>query len=511
MPDTTQQMTRAAKTQEALAKRAIEQLAIIGGELTRDDDITYNGKAWNVPDQYRGNLKTASRDFSRFVEAQEEIIQVTRLFDYRPLDGAHAVYQMLKAYFGYAQTKARQGIFGKVPPNEVDISVGFIDGIEQHLTVPFGSDMVLPGLPGAVMTITQQRSALGNLLYLSTNCRRADKTAVEGFYTVVQKFLEENSIYRGKAVNGAMQFFDTDKINPDLFVYSAQVWADAETHIFSPMRDTALLTQRGYGSKRVVLLEGPYGTGKSGLGRTSAKVAVAAEWTAIICRPGVDDPFDVLNTARLYQPALIFIEDIDTIAASMDPNYVTKLLDTFDGFGNKDLKMQLVLTTNHADRIHKGMLRPGRLDALIHIGEMDRPGVERLARIVCGDALRDDVDFDAVYKATDEYMPAFVREGLERSIRYSIARTQKVSDISTEDLVHSLESLRAQHAMQMAANDQHEKLPPLDTMFKRMIVENATPSSEAIESAVDERIEARINGAVLRKPNGDTIGQILTN
>lgn len=504
-------MSRMAKTQEALAKRAIEQLAIIGGQLTRDDDITYEGKAWNVPNQYRGNLRNASKDFSRFVESQEEIINVSRQFDYRPYDGAHATYQMLKQYFGYAQTKARQGMFGKVPPNEVDISVGYVNGVEQRMTVPFGSDMVLPGLPGAVMTITAQRTALGTLLYLSTNCRRADKATVEGFYAEVQRYLEQHSIYRGKAVNGAMEFFDTDKINPDLFVYSEQVWADAETHIFSPMRDTDLLTKRGYGSKRVVLLEGPYGTGKSGLGRTSAKVAVAAGWTAIICRPGVDDPFDVLNTARLYQPALIFIEDIDTIAASMDPNYVTKLLDTFDGFGNKDLKMQLVLTTNHAERIHKGMLRPGRLDALMHIGEMDRPGVERLARIVCGDALRDDVDYDAVFAATDQYMPAFVREGMERAIRYSIARTQKVSDISTDDLVHSLNSLRAQHAMQMAANDQHEKLPHLDRMFRQMIEEHAQPGPEAIATAVDEQIEFRLNGAAIVKPNGERLGNVQTN
>jgi transitional endoplasmic reticulum ATPase len=38
------------------------------------------------------------------------------------------------------------------------------------------------------------------------------------------------------------------------------------------------------------------------------------------------------------------------------------------------------MTTNHKDEIHKGMLRPGRLDAIIEIGAMDRPGVEKLAR-----------------------------------------------------------------------------------------------------------------------------------
>jgi SpoVK/Ycf46/Vps4 family AAA+-type ATPase len=157
------------------------------------------------------------------------------------------------------------------------------------------------------------------------------------------------------------------------------------------------------------------------------------------------------------------------------------------------------------------MLRPGRLDALMHIGEMDRPGVERLARIVCGDALRDDVDYDAVFAATDQYMPAFVREGMERAIRYSIARTQKVSDISTDDLVHSLNSLRAQHAMQMAANDQHEKLPHLDRMFRQMIEEHAQPGPEAIATAVDEQIEFRLNGAAIVKPNGERLGNVQTN
>ena len=500
------------QTQEALAKKAIEQLAIIGGALTRDDDITFTGRAWNVPIQYRGNLTAASRDFARYVESQEEIINVSRTFNYRPHDGAHACYQMLKEYFGYAQTKARQGMFGKVPPTEVDISVGYVNGQEQRITVPFGSDMVLPGLPRAIMTISQQRSTLGLVLFLSTNCRRADKAAVEGFYDEVQRYLTEYSIYRGKAINGDMSFIDTDKINPDMFVYSEQVWADAETHIFSPMRDTDLLVQRGYASKRVVLLEGPYGGGKSGLGRTAAKVAVAAGWTAIIARPGVDDPFDVLQTARLYQPALIFIEDVDTIAASMDPNYVTKLLDTFDGFGTKDLKMQLVLTTNHADRIHKGMLRPGRLDALIHIGFMDRPGIEKLAHIVCGDALNGDVDYDAVYAATDGYMPAFVREGMERSIRYSIARTRTVANISTDDLVHSLNSLRAQHDMQVAASDQHEKLPPLDAMFRKMISESSSGfDEESLHETIDNVVENRINGASIVRRNGESFGQILTN
>jgi hypothetical protein len=109
-------------TQEQLITAAWQQLAIIGGELTREDDITFEGTAWNIPAIYRDNLHDAAKAITRLADAQYEMVVVERTFKYRPLDGAHATYQMLKKYFGYAQ--AHRDMFGP-PPNEVTISVGF--------------------------------------------------------------------------------------------------------------------------------------------------------------------------------------------------------------------------------------------------------------------------------------------------------------------------------------------------------------------------------------------------
>ena len=308
-----------------------------------------------------------------------------------------------------------------------------------------------------------------------------------------------------------MEYFDTDLIDPDKFVYDEEVWAQVETNILSPMKHAEVLKKNGMATKRVVLLEGPFGTGKSGLGRTAAKVAVANGYTAITARPGQDDPFAVLQTARLYQPALVFIEDVDTIAASQDPLYVTRLLDEFDGFDNKDLQMLLVLTTNHVDRIHKGMMRPGRLDSVIHIGAMDRPGVEKLCRLVIGEQLEEDVDFDKVFEATVGFMPAFVKEAIERAIRFTIARTGEVGRISTDDLVNACNSLRPQLDLQENAQDSHEKLPPIDKQLRAMLNEEIQPNEEVLRALVNDAVQGHMDGAVLLKPSGDKVGVIRTN
>jgi hypothetical protein len=512
--------TKAVATRQAqLDMKALEALATIGGARTRDEDILFEGTKFIFPEQFRGDLDGMKGFVDRYVKSQQEMVVVSKTFDYRPYDGAHATYQMLKEHFGYAQSTAKKGLFGPEPPREITIPIGFVNGKLQQVTVPWGN-MILPIVGATLMMDISHDRAKGDLFVLNTQCRKVHKPIIDGFYKVVQHYLETNSIYRGHAVNGAMEFFDVDQVDPSQFVYSEQVWADAETHIFSPMKDAKVLASMGLDPKRVVLLEGPFGTGKSGLGRTAAKVAVANGWTALFCRPGVDNPFAGMQTASLYLPiedkggCLVFMEDIDTISANLqDPTYTSRLLDTFDGFETKGRPFVLVMTTNHAEEITQGMTRPGRIHGIITIGAMDEPGVERLSNVVIGQRLAPDIDWHAVYESTEGYMPAFVREGIERSLRYSIARTGEVGMITTTDLVHAMGSLRGQFNLHMAANDRPDRLPGLDRMFRQAIKEeSAALKSEDVSEIVDDRIESRLHGAVITDPDtGRPIYNLNTN
>src|SRR4029077_18616774 len=115
--------------------------------------------------------------------------------------------------------------------------------------------------------------------------------------------------------------------------------------------------------------------------------------------PGRDSLQTVLQTARMYQPAVVFFEDLDEISdPSHDGDNVTQLLDTFDGITAKGTEILAILTTNHPERIHKGMLRPGRLDAVIHIGELDANGVGRMIRALVPNEQLGHVNVDRVYE-----------------------------------------------------------------------------------------------------------------
>jgi len=510
-------MTTNTLNQNQLRQQARAQLAIIGGALVKDQDAVYEGRRFVFPEQYLGDGEGLIRDVAAYVRGEEEEVLVDKIFEYLYLDGAHAVYHKLVEYFGYARSVAKQGMFGPQPPSEVSVPTGFENGVLQEVTVPVG-DMLLPGMPGARLTISSVRLEQNGplLLRLVARVQRWCKPEIEGFYQEVTEYLKINSIYKGKAFYGNMDFIDVDRIDPNKFVYSEQAQREAETHIFSPMVHADLLDQRGLEKRRVVLLEGGYGTGKSGMGRIAAKIAQANGWTAIIARPGQDDPFAVLEIAKLYQRAgskgvLVFIEDVDTIANNFDPMYVTRLLDAFDGVSTKDLRMVLVMTTNHADKIHKGMLRPGRIHGMIHIGEMDQPAVEKLAKMVIGDELEGDIDWSAVHAATIGYTPAFVREGLERAIRFSISRTGKVSAVATVDLVGALDSVRPQHELMTGASDRVER-PSLDSAFRQMVKETAGIDYDEVEIRAAQAVFNKMEKAQVIKPDsGNQIGVIVTD
>ena len=114
--------------------------------------------------------------------------------------------------------------------------------------------------------------------------------------------------------------------------------------------------------------------------------------------------------------------------------------------GNTDLVV--VLTTNHPEELHKGMMRPGRLDSIVEIGALDGHGIERLIRSVIDEKrLAKDIDFAPIVDACEDYMPAFVKEAADRAVRYALARSEgNIGNyvISTEDLVFAAGGLRSQ-------------------------------------------------------------------
>src|SRR3990167_10320825 len=101
------------------------------------------------------------------------------------------------------------------------------------------------------------------------------------------------------------------------------------------MRYATAHRELGLPLKRAILLDGTYGTGKSLAGYLTARVAETNGWTFLMARPGRDNFLQVMQTARLYQPAVVFFEDAETVTGYESNDLINQVLDTFDGIQSK--------------------------------------------------------------------------------------------------------------------------------------------------------------------------------
>ena len=195
----------------------------------------------------------------------------------------------------------------------------------------------------------------------------------------------------------------------------------------------------------------------------------------------------------MYQPAVVFAEDVDTMAGPGSGDSIERHLDMLDGVKQKGLKLLTVFTTNHAEDIHKAMLRPGRIGAVIHVGAMDRNGVEKLARRVIGEALDPETDFDEVFLRMEGYMPAFVRECFDRSIRYAITLNNGVlGKIGTEAICLAADGLRDQYRLMEDAREEKASVDLAQSLGA--VVQRAVHGTEVRDTDDDLAFTLAANG-----------------
>lgn len=454
----------------------VQQLiAVLGGSMMGDsivtgDEVEYNpdGKI-SLPEGMP--FGRAMSVLQRLHDDAETETDFYREFSYRPDDGAVATSRVLNRKFGMVLGESiDMGFFVRRPKSKTV----YIDH-DTKLQVPWGR-ISIPALEGVELDLCQSHGD-GALFHIHVEAAKKHKATIEDIFDAIEEELKTNSIYRGKALSGSsrLEFMNVSDFNAAEIVFAEDVTAQLEAGVWAPIRYTEAFRQEGLRTKRTALLHGPYGTGKSSAGLITAQVAVENGWTFLSAKPGVDDINDVLATAKLYQPAVVFVEDIDTQTSSSDDDEVAKLLEAFDGITAKGGELVVIMTTNHADRIHKGMFRPGRLDSIIEINSLDRTSVERLIKVVVPTGKLDTgVDFDRVYQAMEGFYPAFVREAVERAKAFAVARNKGGRNyvLTGDDLSKAADSLRPQLDRLNSAGEGEQK-PTLETAFQSVMTDAA--------------------------------------
>jgi len=218
-----------------------------------------------------------------------------------------------------------------------------------------------------------------------------------------------------------------------------------DRNILNFVEHRAQLRQLGQSTRKGILLYGPPGTGKTHTIRFLAS-NLPGHTTLIIAAAQVEFLGAYMNLARLLQPAMVVIEDVDLIARDremMGPceeSLLNKLLNEMDGL-KEDAEILFVLTTNRPEQLEGALAnRPGRIDQAIEIPLPDDAGRSKLVQLYGRGLPLDEALINEAVRRTRGVSAAFIKELMRRTAQAGIGRDGGAT-IRSADLGEALDDM----------------------------------------------------------------------
>jgi cell division protease FtsH len=202
---------------------------------------------------------------------------------------------------------------------------------------------------------------------------------------------------------------------------------DELVEIVDFLRNPDKYTRLGGTIPRGVLLTGLPGTGKTLLARAVAGEAevpffsmAASEFIEMVVGVGASRVRDLFEQAKKVAPAIIFIDELDSIGRSRGGSTtmgghdereqtLNQILTEMDGFtGNEGVIV--IAATNRPEILDKALLRPGRFDRQVVVSPPDQRGRKQILEVHTRHVpLDDDVDLGAIASTTPGMVGAELR------------------------------------------------------------------------------------------------------
>jgi cell division protease FtsH len=173
---------------------------------------------------------------------------------------------------------------------------------------------------------------------------------------------------------------------------------------------------------RGILLVGPPGTGKTLLARSMAGEAgvpfisaSGSDFVEMYAGVGAARVRRLFKEARRHKSCIVFIDELDAVGRNRGSTSLSheereqtlnQLLVEMDGFSRAD-SIVVVAATNRADILDSALLRPGRFDRQVMVGNPDLNGREQILRVHTRKIeLEPDVDLRSIARGTPGFSGA---------------------------------------------------------------------------------------------------------
>ncbi|PSQ02247.1 peptidase [Halobacteriales archaeon QS_4_69_31] len=226
-----------------------------------------------------------------------------------------------------------------------------------------------------------------------------------------------------------------------------------------PLKNPGMFEEVGIDPPSGVLLHGPPGTGKTMLAKAVANQTDAtfikmagSELVHKFIGEGAKLVRDLFELARQHEPSVIFIDEIDAIAAKRTDSKTSgdaevqrtmmQLLSEMDGFEERG-EVRIIAATNRFDMLDRAILRPGRFDRLIEVPKPDEAGREQIFRIHTREMnVDDDVDYADLARKTGEASGADVKAVCTEAGMFAIRDDR--TEVSMDDFLDAWDKIQAE-------------------------------------------------------------------
>ncbi len=334
-------------------------------------------------------------------------------------DGVYQLHQSIEHHIGVSKAIADQKPSGggDRPLDTIDVILS--DG--SRIKVPYG-EIDLPDM-GEDASINIAYSNKEKQLYIKGTCQFQFQSLIDQIVETTKYLLNTQSIYKSQAIEisagvnaGQPTIMNLDSVESDIMIMD-----DSVNYALSPL--TARIEQpekciaNNIPLKFGVLIEGPYGTGKTLYALKLGNKAIKMGWSFIYLK----SPELLADTLRMAKTLdknghgiIVFVEDIDQVTRGDRNAAMQDILNTLDGGDTKNMNVISLFTTNHLELIEPTFLRGKRIGTIISMPMLTAQTSKKYIETFCA-GIELQGDFEPVYKLIEDsnIAPAFMAEIIE--------------------------------------------------------------------------------------------------